>query len=111
MRNRGRAARKALRRTASLFLLGAAIAIVCGTPASDAAGVTGVDVQTSAAVGSSGRGFAELGRSEAPANVDELVIDAHSHLFNAWDLPLVGFVRRTAPLFAPLVSVLAKLVR
>jgi hypothetical protein len=47
----------------------------------------------------------------APADVHDLVIDVHAHVFNAWDLPLAGFIRKTRPALGPVASVMTRLVR
>jgi hypothetical protein len=53
----------------------------------------------------------ETEKLAAPADVRDLVIDVHAHVFNAWDLPLAGFIRKTRPALGPVASVMTRLVR
>jgi predicted TIM-barrel fold metal-dependent hydrolase len=50
-------------------------------------------------------------RSRAPENVDDLVIDVHAHVFNAWDLPLGDFLRTTKPMMTPVAGLIVKALR
>jgi predicted TIM-barrel fold metal-dependent hydrolase len=50
-------------------------------------------------------------RSGTPEEVDDLIIDVHAHVFNAWDLPLGDFLRTTKPMMTPVAGLIVNALR
>lgn len=48
---------------------------------------------------------------DEPARVEDLVIDVHTHVFNAWDLPLVPFMKKHNVLLGAVAPFLVKHLR
>jgi predicted TIM-barrel fold metal-dependent hydrolase len=50
-------------------------------------------------------------RPPEPADPQDLVIDVHTHILNAWDIPLVPFLKKNKPVLSPIASLVGKIVR
>ncbi len=50
-------------------------------------------------------------QSAPPSEVDDLIIDVHSHIFNAWDLPLVSYLKKQSPLAVPFARLIVSWIR
>ena len=50
-------------------------------------------------------------RPPEPADLHDLVIDVHTHVLNAWDLPLAPFLKKNKPMLSPIAPLLVKVLR